>query len=146
MKHMKTFDEFKNDLGTLRTDLNATTYRVEKVQELLSDLVEKLDGLYDQSVSNKDQAVDLTRAVDIVRPREDRRLFSSHYRMLAILNQYGAMHREHVAALLGVKNQTIDQMMHVCRHHGLANLHSRKGVVSIDSLADGVSENINFKI
>ena len=143
---MKTFDEFKTDLGTLRTDLNATTYRVEKVQELLSDLVEKLDGLYDQSVSNKDQAVDLTRAVDIVRPREDRRLFSSHYRMLAILNQYGAMHREHVAALLGVKNQTIDQMMHVCRHHGLASLHSRKGVVSIESLADGVRENTNFKI
>ena len=56
---MKTFDEFKTDLGTLRTDLNATTYRVEKVQELLSDLVEKLDGIYDQSVSNKDQAVDL---------------------------------------------------------------------------------------
>ena len=144
---MKTFDEFKNDLGTLRTDLNATTYRVERVQELLSDLVEKLDGVYDQSVSNKDQAVDLVRAADDIKPfQKDRRLFTSHYRMLAILNQYGAMHREHVAALLGVKNQTIDQMMHVCRHHGLASLHSRKGVVSIESLADGVSENINFKI
>ena len=144
---MKTFDEFKNDLGTLRTDLNATTYRVERVQELLSDLVEKLDGVYDQSVSNKDQAVDLVRAADDIKPfQKDRRLFTSHYRMLAILNQYGAMHREHVAALLGVKNQTIDQMMHVCRHHGLASLHSRKGVVSIESLADGVSDNINFKI
>jgi hypothetical protein len=144
---MKTFDEFKNDLGTLRSDLNATTYRVEKVQELLSDLVEKLDGLYDQSVSNKDQAVDLVRAVDTIKPRqEDRRVYATHYRMLAILNEYGVMHREHVARLLGVKDQTVMQMMHVCRHHKLADLKTSRGVVSLQSLADGVSNNLNFKI
>ena len=144
---MKTFDEFKTDLGTLRTDLNATTYRVEKVQELLSDLVEKLDGLYDQSVSNKDQAVDLVRAADDLKPRqEDRRVYATHYRMLAILNEYGVMHREHVARLLGVKDQTVMQMMHVCRHHGLAHLKTSRGVVSLQSLADGVSNNLNFKI
>lgn len=144
---MKTLTEFKNDLGTLRTDLNATTYRVEKVQELLSDLVEKLDGLYDQSVSNKDQAVDLVRAVDDIKPRqEDRRVYATHYRMLAILNEYGVMYRRHVADLLGVKDHTVTQMLHVCRHHGLADLKTRKGVVSLQSLADGVSENTNFKI
>ena len=144
---MKTLNEFKNDLGTLRTDLNATTYRVEKVQELLSDLVEKLDGLYDQSVSNKDQAVDLVRAADDLKPRqEDRRLYATHYRMLAILNEYGVMHREHVARLLGVKDQTVMQMMHVCRHHGIADLKTSRGVVSLQSLADGVSDNTNFTI
>jgi hypothetical protein len=144
---MKTLTEFKNDLGTLRTDLNATTYRVEKVQELLGDLVEKLDGLYDQSVSNKDQAVDLVRAADDFKPAKDNRaLCSSHYRMLAILNEYGVMYRRHVADLLGVKDQTVTQMLHVCRHHGLAHLKTRKGVVSLQSLADGVSDNTNFKI
>ena len=144
---MKTIETFKADLGTLRTDLNATTYRVEKVQELLSDLVEKLDGLYDQSVSNKDQAVDLVRAADHLKPRqEDRRVYATHYRMLAILNEYGVMHREHVARLLGVKDQTVMQMMHVCRHHGLAHLKTSRGVVSLQSLADGVNENTNFKI
>ena len=144
---MKTITEFKNDLGTLRTDLNATTYRVEKVQELLSDLVEKLDGLYDQSVSNKDQAVNLVVAADNLKPRqEDRRVYATHYRMLAILNEYGVMHREHVARLLGVKDQTVMQMMHVCRHHGLAHLKTSRGVVSLQSLANGVSENTNFKI
>jgi len=45
-----------------------------------------------------------------------------------------------------VKDQTVMQMMHVCRHHGLAHLKTRKGVVSIQSLADGVSENNHFKI
>lgn len=144
---MKTFDEFKTDLGTLRSDLNQTTYKVEKVQELLSDLVDKLDGLYDQSTSNKDQAVDLIRAVDEIAPeKRDRPLCASHYRMLAILAQYGPMHREHVAKLLGVEPQTIDQMTHVCRHHNLAGLKTRKGVVTLQSLADGVSENTNFQI
>src|SRR5210317_438574 len=144
---MKTLETFKTDLGTLRTDLNATTYCVEKVQELLSDLVEKLDGLYDQSVSNKDQAVDLVRVADDLKPLKDSRsLCASHYRMLAILNEYGVMHREHVARLLGVKDQTVMQMMHVCRHHGLAHLKTSRGVVSLQSLADGVSENTNFKI
>ena len=144
---MKTIETFKTDLNTLRTDLNATTYRVEKVQELLSDLVEKLDGLYDQSVSNKDQAGDLVRAVDTLKPtREDRRLYATHYRMLAILNEYGVMHREHVARLLGVKDQTVMQMLHVCRHHGIADLKTSRGVVSLQSLADGVSDNTNFKI
>jgi len=144
---MKTYDEFKTDLDTLRTDLNTMTYRVEKTQELLSDLVEKLDGLYDHSVSAKDQAVDLSRAVDDIKPRkEDRRLFSSHYRMLAILNDYEVMHREHIAKLLGVKELTVQQMMHVCRHHGLAQLKTSRGIVTLQSLADGVSENKHFKI
>lgn len=144
---MKTLTEFKNDLGTLRTDLNATTYRVEKVQELLSDLVEKLDGLYDQSVSNKDQAVDLVRAADTLKiPPKDRQLCSSHYRMLAILNEYGVMERTHIAKILGIKPHTVSQYVHIVKHNGLAQLRSRKGWVSLQSLADGVRENTNFKI
>jgi hypothetical protein len=144
---MKTLETFKTDLSTLRTDLNATTYRVEKVQELLSDLVEKLDGLYDQSVSNKDQAVDLVRAADDLTPSKDSRaLLSSHYRMLAILNEYGVMHRDHIARILGVKPHTITQYAHIVKHHGLAHLKTARGVVSLQSLADGVSNNSNFKI
>jgi len=143
---MKTLETFKTDLNTLRTDLNATTYRVEKVQELLSDLVEKLDGLYDQSVSNKDQAVDLVRAADDLKPQqEDRPLRSTHYRMLAILAHYGTMHRDHIASIMGVKPETISQYTHIVKHHGLADLQSRKGRVTLYSLADGVSDNNHFR-
>lgn len=143
---MKTIETFKTDLNTLRTDLNATTYRVEKVQELLSDLVEKLDGLYDQSVSNKDQAVDLVRAADDLKPQqEDRPLRSTHYRMLAILAHYGTMEREHIAGIMGVKPETIAQYTHIVKHHGLADLQSRKGRVTLYSLADGVSDNNHFR-
>ena len=143
---MKTLETFKNDLGTLRTDLNATTYRVEKVQELLSDLVEKLDGLYDQSVSNKDQAVDLVRAVDNLDKNDTRVIRSTHYRMLAILAHYGTMEREHIAGIMGVKPETISQYTHIVKHHKLADLQSRKGRVTLYSLADGVSDNNHFKI
>lgn len=144
---MKTIETFKTDLKTLRTDLNATTYRVEKVQELLSDLVEKLDGLYDQSVSNKDQAVDLVRTADTLKPaQEDRKLCSSHYRMLAILSVYGVMEREHIAKILGIKPKTVSQYAHIVKHNGLAQLRSRKGTLILDSLADGVSDNENFRI
>jgi len=144
---MKTLETLKTDFNTLRTDLNATTYRVEKVQELLSDLVEKLDGLYDQSVSNKDQAVDLVRAADDLKPQqEDRPLISTHYRMLAILAEYGVMERRHIAKIMGVKPETIAQYTHIVKHHGLAQLRSRKGWVSLQSLADGVRDNENFRI
>jgi len=144
---MKTFETFKTDLNTLRTDLNTTTYRVEKVQELLGDLVEKLDGLYDQSVSNKDQAVDLVRDVEDIKPpqHEDRPLRSTHYRMLALLAHYGTMHRDHIAGIMGVKPETIAQYTHIVKHHGLADLQSRKGRVTLFSLADGVSEHNHFR-
>ena len=144
---MKTLTEFKTDLKTLRTDLNATTYRVEKVQELLSDLVEKLDGLYDQSVSNKDQAVNLVRTADTLKiPSKDRQLCSSHYRMLAILSVYGVMEREHIAKILGIKPKTVSQYAHIVKHNGLAQLRSRKGTLILDSLADEVRDNENFRI
>ena len=142
---MKTFEDFKNDLGTLRTDLNATTYRVEKVQELLSDLVEKLDGLYDQSVSNKDQAADLVRAVDTVKPTKGHRIQRQHFRMLAILNEYGPMHREHVAKLLGMKTTSVDQLACQIRKHHLGDLKSRKGVYTLQAIGDNVRDNAYFQ-
>lgn len=144
----KTQTEYQNDLRILRHDLNSTVHKVEKIQELLGDLVEKLDGLYDHSVSAKDQAVDLCNnyVESNVSERQDRQLFATHYRLLAILAHYGTMHREHIAKLLGVKEKTVTQMLHVCRHHELAELKSRKGTVILTSLAQGVSENENFKI
>jgi len=144
---MKTHEQFTTDLNNLRSDLNTMTYRVEKTQELLSDLVEKLDGLYDHSVSAKDQAVDLVRDVADIKPRqpEDRPLRSTHYRMLAILAQYGTMERAHIADIMGVKPETIAQYTHIVKHHRLADLQSRKGKVTLFSLADGVSDNNHFR-
>ena len=144
----KTQAQYENDLRTLRHDLNSTVHKVEKIQELLGDLVEKLDGLYDHSVSAKDQAVDLVRdyVESNVVEKQDRPLRSTHYRMLAILSVYGVMEREHVARILGVKDQTVAQYVHIIKHNGLAQLRSRKGTIILDSLADGVRDNENFRI
>ncbi len=142
----KTQAEYQIDLHALRHDLNSTVHRVEKIQELLGDLVEKLDGLYDHSVSAKDQAVDLCREYSNVKNDDTRRIRSTHYRMLAILSVYGVMEREHVARILGVKDQTVSQYVHIVKHHGLADLKSRKGTLILNSLADGVRDNENFRI
>ena len=144
----KTQTEYQNDLRVLRHDLNSTVHKVEKIQELVSDLVEKLDGLYDHSVSAKDQAVDLVRdyVESNVVEKQDRPLRSTHYRMLAILAAYGVMERKHIASIMGVKPETISQYTHIVKHHGLAQLRSRKGWVSLQSLADGVRDNENFRI
>lgn len=142
----KTQAQYENDLRTLRHDLNSTVHRVEKIQELLSDLVEKLDGLYDHSVSAKDQAVDLCRDYVETNVPDSRIVRSTHYRMLAILAHYGTMEREHIAGIMGVKPETIGQYTHIVKHHGLADLQSRKGRITLYSLADGVSDNENFRI
>lgn len=142
----KTQTEYQNDLRTLRHDLNSTVHRVEKIQELLGDLVEKLDGLYDHSVSAKDQAVDLVRDYVESNVPDTRTVRSTHYRMLALLAAYGVMERKHIAQIMGVKPETIAQYTHIIKHHGLAQLRSRKGWVSLQSLADGVRDNENFRI
>jgi hypothetical protein len=142
----KTQTEYQNDLRTLRHDLNSTVHKVEKIQELVSDLVEKLDGLYDHSVSAKDQAVDLMRDYVESNVPDTRAVRSTHYRMLALLAEYGVMERTHIAKIMGVKPETISQYTHIVKHHGLAQLRSRKGWVSLQSLADGVRDNENFRI
>ena len=144
----KTQTDYAMDLRTLRHDLNSTVHRVEKIQELLGDLVEKLDGLYDHSVSAKDQAVDLCNnyVESNVVEQQDRPLRSTHYRMLALLAHYGSMEREHIAGIMGVKPETIAQYTHIVKHHRLADLQSRKGRITLYSLADGVSENNHFTI
>jgi len=143
---MKTHTEFTTDLNNLRTDLNTMTFRVEKTQELLSDLVDKLDGLYDHSVSAKDQAVDLVRDVDAIKPKKEHRIQAQHFRFLALLNEYGEMPRSHVAKLLGLKESSVDQLANQIRKHHLGDLRSRKGVYILHAIGDDVAGNDNFKL
>jgi ABC-type transporter Mla subunit MlaD len=128
---------FSNELADHREALSNLATQIETLASQLDDLKSEMDD----EVISADELIEADS-----KRQEDRRVFSSHYRMLAILNEYGAMHREHVAKLLGVQDQTIMQMLHVCRHRGLAELKTSRGVVSLQSLADGVSENKHFTI
>ena len=129
---------FSTELADHREALANLANQIETLASQLDDLKSDMDD----EVTSADELIE----ADSKRDRQDRRVFSSHYRMLAILEQYGSMHREHVAKLLGVQDQTIMQMLHVCRHRGLAELKTSRGVVTLYSLADGVRENNHFTI
>lgn len=128
---------FSTELADHREALSNLATQIETLASQLDDLKSEMDD----EVISADELIEADK-----KRQEDRRVFSSHYRMLAILNDYGVMHREHIAKLLGVKDQTVMQMMHVCRHHKLAELKTSRGIVTLQSLADGVSENKHFTI
>lgn len=127
---------FSTELADHREALSNLASQIETLASQLDDLKSEMDD----EVISADELI----AADSKR-QEDRPLRSTHYRMLALLAHYGTMHREHIAGIMGVKPETIAQYTHIVKHHGLAELQSRKGRVTLFSLADGVSENNHFR-
>jgi len=146
---MKTTQELRDDIATLRTDLNLITKKIEKAQTQLSDAIDNLDGVYDGNVSAKDDANQLM--LDLDRKIEKgsdigRKINTTHYRMLAILDHYGPMPRAHIAGMLGVKEATVSQYAHCIHHHKLGRLQSRRGVVSLQYVDTTTRLHENFKL
>ena len=146
---MKTTQELRDDIATLRTDLNTITLKIEKAQTQLSDALDNLDGVYDGNVTAKDDAnqliLDLDKGID-TGPKKDRLVRSTHYRMLAILDHYGPMPRAHIAGMMGIKEATVAQYCHVIHHNKMGRLQSRKGVVSLLDVGWHVRHHDNFKL
>lgn len=128
---------FTTELADHREALSNLANQIETLASQLDDLKNEMD---DEVVS----ASELMEA-DQKRNADDRPVRSTHYRMLALLEHYGTMHRDHIAGIMGVKPETIGQYTHIVKHHGLANLQSRKGRITLFSLADGVRENNHFR-
>ena len=128
---------FSTELADHREALSNLANQIETLASQLDDLKNEMD---DEVIS----ADELIQA-DQKRTADNRPLRSTHYRMLALLAHYGTMHRDHIAGIMGVKPETIGQYTHIVKHHGLADLHSRKGRVTLFSLADGVSEHNHFR-
>jgi len=146
---MKTTQELRDDIATLRTDLNVITMKIEKAQTQLSDAIDNLDGVYDGNVSAKDDANQLVLDLDKkIEKGSDigRKINTTHYRMLAILDHYGPMPRAHIAGMLGVKDATIAQYQHCIHHHKMGRLQSRKGVVSLQYVRGDVRSHEHFKL
>ena len=129
---------FSNELADHREALSNLASQIETLASQLDDLKSEMDD----EVISADELI----AADSKRTADNRPLRSTHYRMLALLAHYGTMHRDHIAGIMGVKPETIGQYTHIVKHHGLADLQSRKGRVTLFSLADGVSENNHFRI
>ena len=146
---MKTTQDLRDDIATLRTDLNVITMKIEKAQTQLSDAIDNLDGVYDGNVSAKDDANQLVLDLDkIIEKGSDigRKINTTHYRMLAIVDHYGPMPRAHIAGMLGVKEATVSQYAHCIHHHKLGRLQSRKGVVSLKYVDTTTRLHESFKL
>ncbi len=128
---------FSTELANHREALSTLASQIETLSSQLDDLKNEMDG----EVISADELLE----ADQKRTADDRKIRSTHYRMLALLSHYGTMHRQHIAGILGVKPETIAQYTHIVKHHGLANLQSRKGRITLFSLAEGVRENNDFK-
>ena len=146
---MKTTQDLRDDIATLRTDLNVITMKIEKAQTQLSDAIDNLGGVYDGNVSAKDDANQLVLDLDKkIEKGSDigRKINTTHYRMLAILDHYGPMPRAHIAGMLGVKEATVSQYAHCIHHHKLGRLQSRKGVVSLKYVDTTTRLHESFKL
>ena len=146
---MKTTQDLRDDIATLRTDLNVITMKIEKAQTQLSDAIDNLGGVYDANVSAKAAANQLVLDLDKkIEKGSDigRKINTTHYRMLAILDHYGPMPRAHIAGMLGVKEATVSQYAHCIHHHKLGRLQSRKGVVSLKYVDTTTRLHESFKL
>ena len=146
---MKTTQDLRDDIATLRTDLNTITLRIEKAQTQLSDVVDNLEGVHEGNVSAKDDANQLILDLDKVTSHGkdvSRKINTTHYRMLAILDHYGPMPRAHIAGMLGVKEATIAQYQHCIHYNNLGRLQSRKGIVSLQYVGMQTRTHEHFKI
>jgi hypothetical protein len=128
---------FSTELADHREALSTLANQIDTLSSQLDDLKNEMDG----EVISADELIE----ADQKRTADDRKIRSTHYRMLALLDHYGTMHRDHIAGIMGVKSETIGQYTHIVKHHGLADLQSRKGRVTLFSLADGVRENNHFR-
>ena len=146
---MKTTQDLRDDIATLRTDLNTITMKIEKAQTQLSDALDNLDGVYDGNVSAKDDTnqllLDLDKGID-TGSKSNRKVQSTHYRMLALLDHYGPMPRAHIAGMLGIKEATVAQYCHVIHHNNLGRLQSRKGIVSLQHVGGDARTHEHFKL
>ena len=146
---MKTTQDLRDDIATLRTDLNLITKKIEKAQTQLTDAIDNHDGVYDGNVSAKDDANQLILDLDKkIEKGSDvgRKINTTHYRMLAILDHYGPMPRAHIAGMLGVKEATIAQYQHCIHYHNLGRLQSRKGVVTLQHVGMQTRTHEHFKL
>ena len=132
----KTHDEYMNELREHRFALQSLTIKMQNVQHQIDELA---DLLNDESTSARE-------LLETVPAKQQKRITAQHFRFLAILNEYGDVHREHVGKLLGLKAGSVDQLACEIRKHHLADLRSRKGVYTLHALGDDVRENSNFKL
>jgi uncharacterized protein YukE len=142
---MKTFEDYKADAQDLREQLRDILSTLDNLSSHAQTLADCLSDLHSEVDDADTAAMELRNNVEAVKPKKGHRIQRQHFRMLAILNEYGPMHREHVAKLLGMKTTSVDQLACQIRKHHLGDLRSRKGVYTLEAIGDDVRDNAYFQ-
>lgn len=140
------FEDYKAEASDLREQLRDILNTLDNLSSHAQTLADCLSNLHSDVDDADTTAMELRNNVDAVKPKAQRRnIGPKHFRLLAILNEYGPMHRDHVAKLLGVKVSTLGQMANQVRKHHLGDLKSRKGVYTLQAIGDDVRDNAHFQ-
>jgi len=134
----KSHDEYLTELREHRYALQALTTKMQGIQVLIDDLADQLN---DEATS----ARELIGTAESIKTSEHR-IGPKHFRLLAVLAEYGPMHRDHVARILGLKASSVDQLACQIRKHHLGDLKSRKGFYTLHAIGDNVRDNAEYKL
>jgi hypothetical protein len=140
------FEDYKDRAHDLREQLRDILSTLDNLSSHAQTLADCLSDLHSDVDDADTAAMELRNNVEAVKTKQRRNIGPKHFRLLAILNEYGPMHREHIAKLLGVKVSTLGQLANQVRKHHLGDLRSRCGVYTLHAVGDDVTHNDNFKI
>ena len=143
---MKTFEDYKADAQDLREQLRDILNTLDNLSSHAQTLADCLSDLHSEVDDADTAAMELRNNVEAVKPKAKNKIGPKHFRLLAILAEYGPMHREHVAKLLGMKASSVGQLACQIRKHHLGDLKSRKGFYTLHAIGDDVRDNAEYKL
>lgn len=140
------FEDYKTQARDLRMQLRDILATLDNLSGHAQTLADCLSDLHTEIDDADTTALELANNVDAVKPSARPKLGAKHFRMLAVLNEYGPMHRAHVAKLVGIAEGSLDMYASTIRKNHLGDLRSRKGIYTLHALGDGVADSQDFKL
>jgi len=140
------FEDYKTEAHDLREQLRDILNTLDNLSSHAQTLADCLSNLHSDVDDADTTAMVLRNNVDAVKPKAVHKIGPKHFRLLAILAEYGPMHRDHVARILGMKASSVDQLATQVRKHQLGHLQSRRGFYTLHAIGDGVRDNAEYKL
>ena len=140
------FEDYKTEAHDLREQIRDILSTLDNLASHAQTLADCLSDLHSDVDDADTTAMVLRNNVDTVKPKAANKIGPKHFRLLAVLAEYGPMHRDHVARILGLKASSVDQLACQIRKHHLGDLKSRKGFYTLHAIGDNVRDNADYKL
>ena len=140
------FEDYKTEAHDLREQIRDILNTLDNLASHAQTLADCLCDLHSDVDEADTTAMVLRNNVDTVKQKAAKKIGPKHFRLLAILAEYGPMHRDHVARILGLKASSVGQLACQIRKHHLGDLQSRKGFYTLKAIGDNVRDNADYKL